>query len=404
MLRYSSGLTVTRTTPRQPQSSRKANICRLRLTLPREESWPPWEGTDTAEKTPKQLYQTPGGLSAGDLKHGVVYGVVHRSDDNHNKEMVVYGWSAHQLKEEMRYIRDVRLTLERVRNRMYGEYDEMKRKIQQLSSELAVSHAEQASLENHIQVHAAALESFREMSSSLTSASIELQKTLVDVTLENTVIRDQIQNLKQTHEQSMETLKEKQKQLETAKVQNELLRLKVESSQEANAEVMREMTRKLYSQYEEKLQEEEQKHKLEKETLLLETNRLLTAIEDANKEMRVTETSLQEKDQRIGELDRLIQRMEDERHQLQEQLIEYEMQLQGAGVYDQSSQPRSLKLEEITDSLRERIRHLDDMVLCQQKKVKHMVEEIALQKRKLKEKEIFILQLLEKISFLEGEP
>ncbi|XP_058012104.1 myocardial zonula adherens protein isoform X1 [Ahaetulla prasina] len=380
-----------------------ANICRLRLTLPPEESWPPWGGTNTAEKTPKQLYQVPGGLSAGDLKHGVVYGVVHRSDDNHNKEMVVYGWSAHQLKEEMRYIRDVRLTLERVRNKMYGEYDEMKRKIQTLSSELTVSHAEQASLENHIQVHEAALESFREMSSSLTSASIELQKTLVDVTLENTVIRDQIQNLKQTHEQSMEKLKEKQKQLETAKVENELLRLKVEGSQEANAEVMREMTRKLYSQYEEKLQEEEQKHKFEKETLLLETNRLLMAIEDANKKMRLTETSLQEKDQRIGELDRLIQRMENERHQLQKQLIEYEVQLQGLDLYDQSSQPRSLKLEEITDSLRERIRHLDDMVLCQQKKVKHMVEEIELQKKKLKEKEIFILQLLEKISFLEGE-
>lgn len=32
---------------------------------------------------------------------------------------------------------------------------------------------------------------------------------------------------------------------------------------------MREMTRKLYSQYEEKLQEEEEKHKLEKETLLV---------------------------------------------------------------------------------------------------------------------------------------
>lgn len=38
---------------------------------------------------------------------------------------------------------------------------------------------------------------------------------------------------------------------------------------------------------------------------------------------------------------------------------------------------RSLKLEEITDSLRERIQHLDDMVLCQQKKVKHMVEEVS---------------------------
>lgn len=32
---------------------------------------------------------------------------------------------------------------------------------------------------------------------------------------------------------------------------------------------MREMTRKLYSQYEEKLREEEQKHKLEKETLIV---------------------------------------------------------------------------------------------------------------------------------------
>uniref|UniRef100_A0A8C5SUX1 Myocardial zonula adherens protein n=1 Tax=Laticauda laticaudata TaxID=8630 RepID=A0A8C5SUX1_LATLA len=139
MLRYSSGLTVTHTKPRQPQSKRKANICRLRLTLPPEENWPPWGGTNSAEKTPKQLYQAPSGLSAGDLKHGVVYGVVHRSDDNHNKEMVVYGWSAHQLKEEMRYIRDVRLTLERVRNKMYGEYDEMKRKIHELSSELTVS-------------------------------------------------------------------------------------------------------------------------------------------------------------------------------------------------------------------------------------------------------------------------
>lgn len=43
----------------------------------------------------------------------------------------------------------------------------------------------------------------------------------------------------------------------------------MESSQEANAEVMREMTRKLYSQYEEKLQEAQRKHTAEKEVLLV---------------------------------------------------------------------------------------------------------------------------------------
>ena len=38
---------------------------------------------------------------------------------------------------------------------------------------------------------------------------------------------------------------------------------------------------------------------------------------------------------------------------------------------------RYQQLEEASASLRERIRHLDDMVHCQQKKVKQMVEEAS---------------------------
>lgn len=41
-----------------------------------------------------------------------------------------------------------------------------------------------------------------------------------------------------------------------------------------------------------------------------ETNSFLKAIEEANKKMEAAEISLEEKDQRIGELDRLIERME----------------------------------------------------------------------------------------------
>uniref|UniRef100_A0A8C3Y611 Myocardial zonula adherens protein n=1 Tax=Catharus ustulatus TaxID=91951 RepID=A0A8C3Y611_CATUS len=360
----------------------------------------------TSPCTNPDLYHVPNGISPGKLSHGMVYGVVHRTDNNHKREMVVYGWSADQLKEEMNYIKEVRATLEKVRKKMYGEYDEMKRKIQQLTNELKVTNAHQESLENHVRVQAAALDSFSEMNSSLTSASIDLQKTLVDVTLENTDIREQIRNLKHTHEQSMEKLREKQKQLETAQIENQLLKLKVESSQEANAEVMREMTRKLYSQFEEKMREEEQKHKAEKEMLLEETNRLLKAIEEANKKMQITETSIQEKDQRIGELDRLIERMEEERHQLQKQLELNELQISGAKSENTlilACFARSQHLEEVAASLRERIKHLDDMVHCQQKKVKHMVEEIEMLRKKVKEKELFIIQLLDKISFLECE-
>ncbi|XP_066052003.1 myocardial zonula adherens protein isoform X3 [Chamaea fasciata] len=408
MLRYSSGLTVTATTPRRPpgdggRSRRKMNVCRLRLTVPPDEVSQPEQGPKETERKKSELYHVPNGMSPGKLSHGMVYGVVHRTDNNHKREMVVYGWSADQLKEEMNYIKEVRATLEKVRKKMYGEYDEMKRKIQQLTNELKVTNAHQESLENHVRVQAAALDSFSEMNSSLTSASIDLQKTLVDVTLENTDIREQIRNLKHTHEQSMEKLREKQKQLETAQIENQLLKLKVESAQEANAEVMREMTRKLYSQYEEKMREEEQKHKAEKEMLLEETNRLLKAIEEANKKMQITETSIQEKDQRIGELDRLIERMEEERHQLQKQLELNELQISGAKSENNSDSERSQHLEEVAASLRERIKHLDDMVHCQQKKVKHMVEEIEMLRKKVKEKELFIIQLLDKISFLECE-
>uniref|UniRef100_A0ABK0M4G3 Myocardial zonula adherens protein n=1 Tax=Rattus norvegicus TaxID=10116 RepID=A0ABK0M4G3_RAT len=341
--------------------SRRANVCRLRLTVPPENPVP-----QQKEKKIERKDQPPelsNGESTKKLPQGVVYGVVRRSDPNQQKEMVVYGWSTNQLKEEMNYIKDVRATLEKVRKRMYGDYDEMRQKIRQLTQDLS--------------------------------------KTLVDVTLENSNIKDQIRHLQQTYEASMDKLREKQRQLEAAQMENQLLKMRVESSQEANAEVMREMTRKLYSQYEEKLQEAQRKHSAEKEVLLEETNSFLKAIEEANKKMEAAELSLEEKDQRIGELDRLIERMEKERHQLQLQLLEHETEMSGEMAdFDKN---RYQQLEEASASLRERIRHLDDMVHCQQKKVKQMVEEIESLKKKVQQKQLLILQLLEKISFLEGE-
>ncbi|KAG5206650.1 myocardial zonula adherens protein [Ovis canadensis] len=379
--------------------SRRANVCRLRLTVPPENPVP--EPSEKKVERREQHRDLSNGESTRKLPQGVVYGVVRRSDQNQQKEMVVYGWTTNQLKEEMNYIKDVRATLEKVRKRMYGDYDEMRQKIRQLTQELSVSQAKQDYLENHIQTQSSALDSFNAMNAALASDSISLQKTLVDVTLENSNIKDQIRNLQQTYTASMDKLREKERQLDAAQVENKLLKMKVESSQQANAEVMREMTRKLYSQYEEKLQEEQQRHNAEKEALLEETNSFLKAIEEANKKMQAAEISLEEKDQRIGELDRLIERMEKERHQLQLQLLEHETEM-SAEITD-SNKERYQQLEEASASLRERIRHLDDMVHCQQKKVKQMVEEIESLKKKVQQKQLLILQLLEKISFLEGE-
>ncbi|XP_051012715.1 myocardial zonula adherens protein isoform X1 [Acomys russatus] len=401
MLRSTSTVTLlSGSSTKSPGTpSRRANVCRLRLTIPPESPVP--QQTEKKIERKDQPPELNNGDSTRKLPQGVVYGVVRRSDPNQQKEMVVYGWSTSQLKEEMNYIKDVRATLEKVRKRMYGDYDEMRRKIRQLTQDLSVSHAQQDYLDSHVQAQSSALDSFNAMNSALASDSIGLQKTLVDVTLENSNIKDQIRRLQQTYEASMDKLREKQRQLEAAQMENQLLKMKVESSQEANAEVMREMTRKLYSQYEEKLQEAQRKHSAEKEALLEETNSFLKAIEEANKKMEAAEFSLEEKDKRIGELDRLIDRMEKERHQLQLQLLEHETEMSGEIAV--SDKDRYQQLEEASASLRERIRHLDDMVHCQQKKVKQMVEEIESLKKKVQQKQLLILQLLEKISFLEGE-
>ncbi|XP_029094984.1 myocardial zonula adherens protein isoform X3 [Monodon monoceros] len=328
--------------------NRRANVCRLRLTVPPES--PVSESSGKKVERREKYRDLSNGEPTMKLPQGVVYGVVRRSDQNQQKEMVVCGWTTNQLKEEMNYIKDVRATLENVRKRMYGDYDEMRQKIRQLTQELSVSQAQQDYQQNYIQTQSSALDSFNTMNSALVSDSIGLQ---------------------------------------------------VESSQEANAEVMREMTRKLYSQYEERLHEEQQRHSAEREALLEETNSFLKAIEEANKKMQVAEISLEEKDQRIGELDRLIERMEKERHQLQLQLLEHETEM--STEITNSDKERYQQLEEASASLRERIRHLDDMVHCQQKKVKQMVEEIESLKKKVQQKQLLILQLLEKISFLEGE-
>lgn len=49
----------------------------------------------------------------------------------------------------------------------------------------------------------------------------------MDVTLENSNIKAQIRNLQQTYEASMDKLREKQRQLEVAQVENQLLKMKV---------------------------------------------------------------------------------------------------------------------------------------------------------------------------------
>eukprot|EP00061_Rhincodon_typus_P018422 g47588.t1 len=75
------------------------------------------------------------GLGPETSPHRRMYGVVKSADAN-KTEVVVYEWSVNQLKEEMNYIKEVRHSLEKVRQQMFGEFNGMKKQLQELSNEV----------------------------------------------------------------------------------------------------------------------------------------------------------------------------------------------------------------------------------------------------------------------------
>uniref|UniRef100_A0A4W3KKY2 Myocardial zonula adherens protein-like n=2 Tax=Callorhinchus milii TaxID=7868 RepID=A0A4W3KKY2_CALMI len=389
-----SNSNTTYTTTESPESSTR--VRRLRLTLRPEGSSasaphePKRNGTtetgecriagnerrhnvyfsseqNSAERAEQPTLHLSNGLAAS--PRGKVYGLVKRTDPN-NSEVLVYEWSVNQLKEEMKYIKEVRTSLETVRQKIFSDSNEMNHRIKYLTK--------------------------------------EMKKSLLSATLEGNKSREEIENLRASYRQSLDQIKEKDQYLQEAQAENQILQLKVESSQEANASVMRDMTRKLYDQYEAKMKEVEQKHQAEKETIQARINQTLQKLEDVTKRAEEAEMMLKERDQKIEEMDQFIVRMEKERHFLRQRLQEQEQQLhdqqlQQRDELDSKLSERSQRLEEETASLRERIRHLDNMVHCQQKKVKHMIEESQSLKKQIREKDVLIDELMDRISLLEAE-
>ncbi|CDQ98614.1 unnamed protein product [Oncorhynchus mykiss] len=98
--------------------------------------------------------------------------------------------------------------------------------------------------------------------------------------------------------------------------------------------------------------------------------------------------------------------MGQERGHLQNKLQECEQRLRSMEVTyktDGTVAKRSQKLEEEAGELRERIKHLNDMVFCQQRKVKGMIEEVESLRAKLAQKDMFISELLDRIAIVECE-
>ncbi|XP_069767516.1 myocardial zonula adherens protein-like isoform X1 [Narcine bancroftii] len=381
-----------------PKPARRDHVRRVRLTLHAEGKGSP---------APRRNEPLHNGFDSDSvsLPKDPVFGVVQRVETS-KAEVVVYEWSINQLREEMKYIKEVRQSLEQIRQQMFGEFRGMKAQIQQLTEEVKASEARQESIQKEVSTNTSALHQYGKMNSSLTTLTIDLQRSLLDSAMDSSERQEKMRDLQTSYHQSLQLLKEKDHQIQDAQMENQILNLKVESSQEANASAMRDMTRKLYNQYEDKLKEAECKHQAEREALQARINQALQELKEANQKILEAEQKIAERDQRIQEMDQFIARMLEERHLLQQRLQEQEEQLRQLRQRDEPdarSNERSQRVEEETAGLRERIQHLDNMVQCQQRKVKRMIEEIEILRSKIQHKDAIIEDNVERISFLEAE-
>ncbi|XP_070787271.1 myocardial zonula adherens protein isoform X2 [Enoplosus armatus] len=439
MLRYGSGRTVsttTTTTEDSPESSSERRIRRLRLTLhagdhgnketktAKSDTAEKETGVNGAWKKKNGLVQRerPAGRESpqqhlGDMTNGApetslqhhgpkVYGVVQRTGSDRQQEVMAREWTVNHLQDEMKYIKEVRDSLEKVRERMYGQFGGMQQSMQKLSQEIKAANSNRRSLESEVRIRTSAMESFDQMNSSLISANIGLQKSLLENCQSRVDKREEVKSLRSAYEKTQEQLRDKERELAAAKAENQTLRLQVESSQEASTQALQELSAKLQREYEEKLQEEQQKHREEIENLQAQLDEYIRRLEEAERNIRIAEAKIAERDQRIIEVERLLDCMGKEKGQLQKKLQECEQRLCLMELTDKTDATvakRSKELQSETVDLRERIKHLNDMVFCQQRKVKGMIEEVQSLRAQVAQKDMFISELLDRIAIVECE-
>ncbi|KAM4592349.1 myocardial zonula adherens protein isoform 2-T2 [Odontesthes bonariensis] len=433
MLRYGSRRTVsttTTTTEDSPESSSERGIRRLRLTLHAGDNGAKETKTaDTAEakidvnETWKKRNglihrERPAGKESpqqhlGDTTNGVpehhgpkVYGIVQRTRSDRQQEVMAREWTVSHLQDEMRYIREVRDSLEKVRERMYGQFGGMQQTMDKLSQEIRASNSHRRNLESEVKVRTSAMESFDQMNSSLISANIGLQKSLLENCQDRVYTGKEVKSLRSTCETTKEKLRDKERELAAAQAENQTLRLQVESSQEANSQALQELSAKLQREYEEKLQEEQRKHREEIENLQAQLDEYIRRLEEAERTIKMAEAQIAERDQRIMEVERLLDCMGKEKNQLHIKLQECEQRLRLMDLTDTTDATvvkRSKELQGEAVDLRERIKHLNDMVFCQQRKVKGMIEEVQSLRAQVAQKDMFISELLDRIAIVECE-
>nr|XP_004654808.2 coiled-coil domain-containing protein 68 isoform X1 [Jaculus jaculus]XP_044991009.1 coiled-coil domain-containing protein 68 isoform X1 [Jaculus jaculus]XP_044991010.1 coiled-coil domain-containing protein 68 isoform X1 [Jaculus jaculus]XP_044991012.1 coiled-coil domain-containing protein 68 isoform X1 [Jaculus jaculus]XP_044991013.1 coiled-coil domain-containing protein 68 isoform X1 [Jaculus jaculus] len=200
----------------------------------------------------------------------------------------------------------------------------------------------------------------------------------------------------------MEKMRGKDLQLLEMNKENEVLKIKLEASREAGAAALRNVTQRLFENYQ--TQSEDMRKKHEDSKHLLQVNKLEKEqkLKHHVENMSQVAEKLEEKHCQIIELENLVQRMEKEKKILLERKLSLEgklLQLKSNAAYTKSCQ--EIQME--SSILQEQISHLQFVIYSQHQNLRSIIQEIEGLKNNLKEQDKKIENLKEKVNILEAQ-
>lgn len=182
---------------------------------------------------------------------------------------------------------------------------------------------------------------------------------------------------------------------------NNNVTFELEDNQEDSAK-LREATRRLYAQ----LKEMEKQHQEERDRLEAESNEYRIRLAEQSERLQAVELQSEEKGQQVEELQRLLESMRMESKLLKDKMEAGEaelLQLKEGREEGADNEKRCVELKNQVAMLKEKIHHLDDMLKSQQRKLRNMIEQLQHTRFVLEEKDRIIMDLEEKVAFLEAE-
>ncbi|KAE8636674.1 hypothetical protein XENTR_v10003079 [Xenopus tropicalis] len=202
--------------------------------------------------------------------------------------------------------------------------------------------------------------------------------------------------------QIIDRLEEKELQLVEAHKENSDLQIKLEATREAGAGALRNATRKLYENYIKRSDEHRKSHEEEKQKLQASAVEHEKVFKHSIEKLHTIAERIQDKHEQITELQNLMQRMEEEKSILLEKkrLLEKEIsQRMSDPSYKNGCGNTRIEIA----TVEEQINHLQQLMMSQHQFLHALIQESEDLKNRLKEQDVTIGDLREKISLLESQ-